>query len=446
MDFLELLPLIFLFAVVFVGGALIGSFLNVCVARLPQEKSLLWPPGSRCGKCFQPVRWYDNIPLVSYWVLRGRCRSCGERFSIRYFLVELVTALGFAGLFYLVVVVNVHQLPPAYLHGTGRMVGTSAPTAWIYFAHHAILFCFLLVVALCDLDRREIPLSVTFTGTAFGLVLAMFLPWPWPYDPAPAVQVVPPGNHWLLPGIWRPPPEALWSWPIWWPLPAWLGLGGNWQTGLMTALAGMFAGTVLLRVVRRVFTAGLGIEALGLGDADLMMMAGSFLGWQPVLVAFFISPFAALVVTAGQYCWALIRPTIKVKVLFDGNDKPVYRVAGLEAKPHHLVNVLAREASQTGRHAVWIYGPATMEETVATVERAAKQTPVRRVYVTNLLPFGPSLAVGVLVTCLYWHWFAWFINPLAFHGPLLAILAGAGVSLMLVMSYCLRLARWLRNG
>ena len=71
---------------VFVIGAVVGSFINVCVARLPLEKSILWP-GSRCGKCLQPVRWYDNVPLVSYWLLRGRCRSCGERFSIQYFLV-----------------------------------------------------------------------------------------------------------------------------------------------------------------------------------------------------------------------------------------------------------------------------------------------------------------------------------------------------------------------
>src|SRR5262249_50510800 len=78
----------------------LGSFINVCVSRLPYEKSLLWP-GSRCGSCFQPIKLLDNIPLVSYWVLRGRCRTCGARFSIRYFLVELFTALAFAGLFYL---------------------------------------------------------------------------------------------------------------------------------------------------------------------------------------------------------------------------------------------------------------------------------------------------------------------------------------------------------
>src|SRR5262245_39270460 len=69
----------------FVIGVMVGSFLNVCVVRLPMEKSLLWP-GSRCGHCLQPVRWYDNIPLWSYLYLRGRCRDCGTTFSARYFV------------------------------------------------------------------------------------------------------------------------------------------------------------------------------------------------------------------------------------------------------------------------------------------------------------------------------------------------------------------------
>src|SRR5262249_18310365 len=97
-------------AVVFVMGSVAGSFLNVCIARLPLEKSILWPLGSRCGHCLQPIRWFDNLPLVSYWQLRGRCRTCGQPFSIRYFLVELGTGLGFAGLFYFEIMSNVHDL------------------------------------------------------------------------------------------------------------------------------------------------------------------------------------------------------------------------------------------------------------------------------------------------------------------------------------------------
>ena len=82
----------------FVLGAMVGSFLNVCLYRFPRGESIFWP-GSRCTRCLQPVRWFDNIPLLSYWVLRGRCRSCGLEFSSRYFWIELLTALGYAGLF-----------------------------------------------------------------------------------------------------------------------------------------------------------------------------------------------------------------------------------------------------------------------------------------------------------------------------------------------------------
>src|SRR5438046_3747907 len=90
----------------FVLGAIVGSLLNVCIHRLPLEKSLLWP-GSRCGHCLQAIRWYDNLPLVSYLLLRGRCRTCGVRFSPRYFFIEVLTGLCLAGLFYADVVANV---------------------------------------------------------------------------------------------------------------------------------------------------------------------------------------------------------------------------------------------------------------------------------------------------------------------------------------------------
>src|SRR5438874_12131408 len=107
---LHMIALVYWLVLAFVLGAAIGSFVNVAAARLPLEKSLIWP-GSRCGRCLQPVRWHDNLPLLSYLWLRGRCRSCGQSFSIAYFLVELATALGFCLVFYLEVLVNVHGWP-----------------------------------------------------------------------------------------------------------------------------------------------------------------------------------------------------------------------------------------------------------------------------------------------------------------------------------------------
>lgn len=307
-------------AAAFVFGACIGSFLNVCIHRLPFQKSLLWP-SSRCGHCLKPIRWYDNLPLVSYWWLGGRCRSCGQGFSARYFVVELLTAVCFAVLFWLDVVRNVRAVEPSLLGAVRPDVALL-----ITFAVHAVLLCFLLVATFCDLELQEIPLSLTVTGTVVGLVIAALLPWPWPYAPDRLHR------HLIENGVNGPgwplspkfPEGSLYAWPVWYPLPSWLAPGGNWQTGLVTGLAGALAGTVALRAVRFLFGIGMGAEytepeaeeaaptaqwfgrrwlswaqrvggrALGLGDADLMMMAGAFLGWQAVLLAFFAGVFPGL--------------------------------------------------------------------------------------------------------------------------------------------------------
>jgi leader peptidase (prepilin peptidase)/N-methyltransferase len=281
----------------FVVGAAVGSFINVCVARLPYEKSLIWP-GSRCASCLQPIRLRDNVPLLGYLVLRGRCRTCGARFSVRYFLVELFTGLAFTGLLYLLVFRNVRDLD--LFHDSWELEQGLPPLAALaLFAHHATLLGFLLVVSLCDLEDMEIPLSVPVTGTLVGLVFATLLPWPWP-ESLPRVRKEPPAPAPLretTTGAARQPlPDAIqavpapgaYAWPVWYPLPGWLPPGSR-QLGLATGLAGALAGMIVLRGVRFVFGVARGIEGMGMGDADLMMMAGAFLGWQPVVVAFFVS-------------------------------------------------------------------------------------------------------------------------------------------------------------
>jgi leader peptidase (prepilin peptidase)/N-methyltransferase len=294
-------------AAVFVIGIVVGSFLNVCIARLPLEKSVLWP-GSRCGRCLQPIRWYDNLPLLSYLWLRGRCRICQEPFSIRYFLVEFLTGLGFVGLFYLEVVENVHDwsVPPPNIY---QLEMGLFPWQWgVAFGYHAILFALLLAVSVCDLDSREIPLQMTVAGTLIGLVGAVAFSWPWPYSPDQELLVpaqigqarlrAPVQGWWqLAPGVG--PLQGLYPWPVWGPLPDWLP-PGSWQLGLATGLAGALAGTFVMRAMAFLFSKGLGKEALGLGDADLMMMVGAFLGWQPALVAVLVSVFPAIVVGVFQ--------------------------------------------------------------------------------------------------------------------------------------------------
>src|SRR5437762_2179003 len=165
---------------VFILGAAIGSGLNVCIVRIPYEKSILWP-SSHCGKCFQPVRWYHNIPLFSYWWLRGRCGVCGQRFSVRYFFIELFTGLAFVGLFYAEILADIHRIPQFDPRVNWQIaLGLVPMEAWLFWAGHALLLSFLIVISCTDLEHMEIPLSVTITGTFVGLVLSACLPWPWP--------------------------------------------------------------------------------------------------------------------------------------------------------------------------------------------------------------------------------------------------------------------------
>src|ERR1039458_1780926 len=79
---------------IFILGTMTGSFLNVCIVRLPLEKSIVFP-GSHCVACRAPIKWYDNIPLISWIVLGGRCRACKEKISFRYWLVEFLTGVTF---------------------------------------------------------------------------------------------------------------------------------------------------------------------------------------------------------------------------------------------------------------------------------------------------------------------------------------------------------------
>ncbi len=359
--------LVWWFVVVFALGAAIGSFLNVCIYRLPLEKSLLWP-GSRCGSCYKPIRMRDNIPLLSYWLLRGRCRECGATFSAQYFIIELVTGLAFVGLFYLEVVENVHGF--AVLANPAVGWGDIPWQGVVIFGHHALLFSLLLVAAVCDLQDREIPLEITMTGTLLGLIGAVLWPWPWPYTVDEAFRWVPAvlrgGAWWMFPPGF--PENGLYPWPVWGPLPAWLP-PGSWQLGLATGLAGALVGTFMVRWIRWVFTKGLGVEALGMGDADLMMMAGAFLGWQPVIISFFVGVFPAVILGVIQLC----------------------RAGG------------------------------------------------------NALAFGPSLALGIVITWLCWSSIGPSFQVLFFWPQLMVILVVVASVLLIVSSLGLRLFRRLRG-
>lgn len=261
---------------VFIAGGIVGSLLNVCIFRLPLEKSILWP-SSRCLRCLHPIAKFDNLPLIGYLRLGGKCRHCGQSYSSRYFWIELFTATAFAATFYWCLTLD--QARPASLGEPNYFQPASKGTLLLLWLHQVLLLCFLIVVTFTDIDHREIPLTVTIPGTAIGILMGMLVPWPLPmvYQPPIGVYF---GGYGLPPdSLSYLPIGAAQPWPAWLPLPAALP-AGDWKLGLATAVVGALVGTGLIRALRWVFSWGFGKEAMGLGDADLLMMIGAFLGWQ----------------------------------------------------------------------------------------------------------------------------------------------------------------------
>lgn len=135
---------------VFGMGLIVGSFLNVCIHRLPKDESII-RPRSYCPKCGKSIAWFDNVPVLSYLLLRGRCRQCREIISLRYPAVELISAL----IWYI----------------SWRQFG-GAPMSWV----HIIFLSLLLVMSLTDLETGLIPDEVSFLGMASGLAASFFAP------------------------------------------------------------------------------------------------------------------------------------------------------------------------------------------------------------------------------------------------------------------------------
>ena len=144
---------------------------------------------------------------------------------------------------------------------------------------------------MCDLKSREIPLQLTLDGHADRLDRLALMPWPWPHAVVRSFAVgVNVGRQFAFKTLGVTLNEGIYAWPFWGPLPSWAG-EGEWQTGLLTGIIGALVGTFLLRSIGLSFPQRARKEGLGMGDADLMMMAGAFLGWQIIVVAFFLQSF-----------------------------------------------------------------------------------------------------------------------------------------------------------
>ena len=136
-----------------VAGLLVGSFLNVCIYRVPRRESIVWP-ASRCTECGRHLAWYENVPVLSWLLLRGRCRTCGAGISSMYPLVELTTAVLFAA--------------GALVYGPSGLLVV-----------RLVFGCALIVLFAIDLRHRVLPDVITLPGIAVGLAASGFVPPGW---------------------------------------------------------------------------------------------------------------------------------------------------------------------------------------------------------------------------------------------------------------------------
>jgi len=227
-------PVVLAFVAIF--GAMLGSFLNVCVYRLPRNESVV-APRSRCPACGKPIAWYDNVPVLSYLALLGRCRHCRARISVEYPLVELAVGLIWAG--------------AVLWFG----LGFAALRA-------ALLATLALGIALTDARHFTIPDEFSLGGLVAGLALSL----------------TPGGLGLIGAGLGAAAGFAL--------------LGAVKATGDWALARGLIRGEELDQVLEE----GEKPTTLGLGDLKMMAMIGSFVGWRGVLLTAFMGSLAGVMV------------------------------------------------------------------------------------------------------------------------------------------------------
>jgi leader peptidase (prepilin peptidase)/N-methyltransferase len=219
-------------------GAMIGSFLNVVIHRLPREQSIVLPK-SACPACGAAIHFYDNIPILSFLILRGRCRSCREAISPRYPAVEALCALLFALV-------------------TWRDGLSFALSFDIAFA------AAMLALVFIDSEHMILPNAITYPGILFALITRVALPYlggASHFDDLPYLISV-------LPGV-----------PVW-------------GVSLIGAAIGALAGGGSLWLMGVIWRKLRGVEAMGMGDVKMMLMVGAFLGWRLAVLTIFIGVFS----------------------------------------------------------------------------------------------------------------------------------------------------------
>ncbi len=284
----------------FAFGACIGSFLNVCIYRIPQHERLwdqlrgLTHPPSSCPFCRRRILAIDNIPVFGWLILWGRCRFCRHTIPPRYALIEFFNGLLWVVLYLMIV--------PAGFNATVQQSCLWSPLSpladptlsfsqqvfWLHaqYFYYLVLVEALVVATFIDFDLLIIPDGSTVPAMVVGALAAFILGplqlWPvWFQCPTTGnffLQLLP---DWIGAGECGPP--------------AWLKLHPH-VHGLLSSLAGFVVGGGVVWLVRIIGERVMRRETMGFGDVILMAMIGSFLGWQATVIVFFVAPFCSLLV------------------------------------------------------------------------------------------------------------------------------------------------------
>lgn len=332
----------------FILGAIIGSFLNVVIYRVPADLSIV-SPGSRCPSCETPIAWYDNVPILSWLALGAQCRSCKAPIAWRYPAIEGLTGFLSAMLWLKVAasaMADINTLQPAPL--------------LIDYALHMIFICLLVVIAFVDLDHLIIPHEFTFPGIIVGIASPFILMKLYPTT------------------------TFLAMWP---PVMPWTSvLGAILGAGLIITI---FLGYLALR----------GIPGMGGGDVTLMAMVGAWLGWPGVFFVLFASSIQGLIAAAiAHYSGA--------SFLRDANDIFDEDEAAKDAE-----DTSAAEPTEQPEEGALAAGDADQEETAQGEDKAEEgevvvprkkpvvivledEQPERRAI--PAIPFGPFIVLSAL--------------------------------------------------
>jgi len=237
-------------AFAFAMGACIASFLNVCIWRIPRGENIAYPP-SHCPNCNAPIRWYQNIPILSWCCLRGKCANCHQPISMRYTIVELM-----GGVFFLLAYMQWGM--PFFLGGAPMLGLTQAHALWFVPASWVIL-AWLMLMAFIDLENSFFPSVLLYAGMVMGPVLSFLVP---------ELQ----GETQRLPALyWSLGAEAI-------------GFGSLWLVRVL--------GTKAVRKWKN----DPELEALGDGDPYFLGAVGGFFGPLPVLFTVIVSAFSGALV------------------------------------------------------------------------------------------------------------------------------------------------------